>query len=343
MEIRLAELAHLLGGELTDPERGDVTVSEVRSLDAAGEGDLAFLWDPKYESDARRTEADVVVASEPIEGVTCVVVPDAEAAMLTLLGEVYARRHPPVEAGIHPTAVVADDAELGEGVAVGAGAVVGAGTRVGARSSILARAYVGRNVTIGEDSTVHPNATVLDHVRVGDRVTLHSACVIGKDGFGFRQREGRHVRIPHIGSVTIEDDVEIGALTTVARGAIEDTVIEEGAIVDDHCHIAHGCRVGAFTVIAGRSAMGGSVDIGERCFLLQDSAVSTGLTVGDGAIVGTATRVMYKGVPAGERVGAVSATHPHMTAKRIEATLPKLPDMSKRLRRLEKRVEELSE
>lgn len=188
---------------------------------------------------------------------------------------------------------------LGEEVSVGPGAVVEAGTVVDDRTQLRGGAYVGRDVSLSQDFVIHPNATVLDRCRIGNRVVIWSGAVIGKDGFGFVQREGRHVRIPQIGAVIIEDDVEIGALSNVARGAIDDTIIRRGVIVDDQCHIGHGTELGEYTVMVGRSGTGGSVRIGP------------------------------------------AITHPPMTAKRIEATLPLLPEMRRRVGRLQARIERL--
>ena len=343
MEMELGALAEILDGRLTEPTRSSTKVSNVGSLGTAGPGDLAFLWVDSYAEAAAGSEAEAIVCRTAISGKTCILVDDPEGAMLLLLGKIYADRHPPAKAGVDPTASVSAEAKLDPSASVGAGAVIEAGARIGPNSRVHGGAYVGRGVEIGEECQIHPNATVLDHCRIGDRVTIWSGAVIGKDGFGFLQREGRHVRIPQIGTVIIEDDVEIGALSTVARGAIDDTVIHQGVIVDDHCHIAHGCEIGEHSVLVGRTAMGGSVTVGKGCFFLQDAAVSTGLTVGDGAILGSGARVLYKDVAAGETVQRPAITHPPVTTKRIEATLPRLPGMRLRLRELERRVDTLSQ
>lgn len=343
MEMELGTLAEILGGRLTEPTRSSTKVSNVSALGTAGPADLAFLWADSYAEAAAKSDAEAIVCRTTIPGKTCILVDDPEEAMLLLLGKIYADRHPSAKAGIDPTAIVSADATLDTSVSVGPGAVIEAGARIGPHSRIHGGAYVGRGVDIGEACQIHPNATVLDHCRLGDRVTIWSGAVIGKDGFGFLQREGRHVRIPQIGTVIVEDDVEIGALSTVARGAIDDTVIHRGVIVDDHCHIAHGCEIGEHSVLVGRTAMGGSVKVGKGCFFLQDAAVSTGLNIGDGAILGSNARVMYKDVAAGETVQRPAITHPPVTTKRIEATLTHLPQMRLRLRQLERRVDKLAE
>ncbi len=342
MQYELGELAGFLDGELTDHTQARVMVFGARSLDAAGPGDLAFLWDDNYVAAVKTCKASAVIAKEAPAGQTCIVVDDPQAAMLMFLGQVYGVRHPELPSGVHPTAFVSQEATLGEGVAVGPGAVIEAGAIIGACTQVRGSAYVGRNVTIGEDCQVHPNATILDHCRLGDRVTVWSGAVIGKDGFGFLQREGKHVRIPHVGNVIIKDDVEIGALSTVTRGAIENTIIGKGVIIDDHCHVAHNCEIGDHTVICGRTAMGGSVKVGKNVFLLQDAGISNGRTVGDGAIVGSGARVIHKDLGPGKQTALVATSYTPVTAKKIQLTLPELPGMRLRLKKLEKRVDELS-
>ena len=342
MQYELGDLAGFLDGELTDHTQTRVMVFGARSLDAAGPGDLAFLWDDNYVAAAKTCKASAVIAKEAPAGLTCIVVDDPQAAMLMLLGQIYEVRYPELRSGVHSTAFVSQEATLGERVAVGPGAVIEAGAIIGARTQVRGSAYVGRNVTIGEDCHVHPNATILDHCRLGDRVTVWSGAVIGKDGFGFLQREGKHVRIPHVGNVIIKDDVEIGALSTVARGALENTIIGKGVIIDDHCHVAHNCEIGDHTIICGRTAMGGSVKVGKNVVLLQDAGISNGRTVGDGAIVGSSARVIHKDLGPGKQTALVVTSYTPITAKKIQLTLPELPGMRLRLKKLEKRVDELS-
>ncbi len=341
MKIDLATLAALLGGTLTDPARGAAEVSNIRSLEGAGPGELAFLWDPRFAEAAGRCAAEAIVCRDPVPGKTCLLVEDPRAAMLVLLGQVYALKHPDPPAGVHPRAAVDPSAELGESVTVGPGAVVEAGARLGPRTRVLGGAYVGPGVETGADCVIHPNAAVLAHCRLGDRVTVWSGAIVGKDGFGFVQDErGRHTRVPQVGGVVLEDDVEVGALSTVARGAVEDTIVRRGAKIDDHCHVAHGCDIGEDALLIGYARMGGSVKVGKGAYLLQDSAVGQGRKVGEGAIVGSGAKARYDDVGAGETVLGDPA-RPHMLMKRIEGSLPKLPELRRRLKSLEREVEKL--
>jgi UDP-3-O-[3-hydroxymyristoyl] glucosamine N-acyltransferase len=341
-QINLGALARLLGGELTDASKAGVVVSGFRALDAAGPRDLAFLWDAKFEASARTSKAGAIVAKAPVAGASSplIIVSDPQAAMLLLLAEVYARRHPPEPPGVHPRAFVHEEAVVSESASVGPCAVVETGARIGARTRIRGGAFVGAGVKIGEDCVVHPNATILDHCTLGDRVIVWSGAIIGKDGFGFARRDGKHQRVPQVAGVRLEDDVEVGALSTVARGALEDTVVRKGAKIDDHCHVAHNCDIGENVLLVGYTRMGGSVKVGKNAMCLQDSAVGQGRSVGEGAIVGSGAKARYDDVAPNEIVLGDPA-RPHMLMKRIEGSLPKLPELRRRLRALEKRVGKL--
>ncbi|MEZ6187410.1 MAG: UDP-3-O-(3-hydroxymyristoyl)glucosamine N-acyltransferase [Planctomycetota bacterium] len=345
-EIPVGALAALLQGQLSDPAAAATVVRGVKPLNQAGPHDMAFLWDAKYREAALGSSAGVVISQEPLPEAKApvLVVADAQGAMLTLLGEVYQQRHPAPDAGVHPQASVDPSATLGEGVSVGAGAVVDQGATLGPGTRVMPLAYVGRGVTTGADCVIQPHATVLDHCVLGDRVIVWSGAVVGKDGFGYLQRGGRHVRIPQVGGVRLDDDVEVGALSTVARGALEDTHLKPGVKVDDHCHVAHGCQLDENVMLIGFSRMGGSAKIGKDTYLLQDAAVGQARTVGQGAIVGSGARVLYKDVPDGGRVMEVAqGAVPHVQAKRIQLCLQKLPQLNTRVRKLEKRLDQLNE
>ena len=338
-EIPLGMLAQMLGGELSDPAAAMTIVSDVKPLDQAGERDLAFLWDPKYTEAARTSRAAAVVCKEAPSGMRApaLLVPDPQAAMLALLGHVYGERHPPAPAGVHPSAVVDPSARLGEGVSVGPMAVIEAGAVIGPRTQVRAQAYVGRGTRVGADCLLHPQAAVLDHCTLGDRVVVWTGAIVGKDGFGYLQRGGRHVRIPQVGGVTIGDDVEIGALSTVTRGALADTRLGRGVKVDDHCHIAHNCQLGENTMLIGCTRMAGSAKTGKDVYLLQGSGLGVGISAGDGAVLGSDCQAFYEDVPAGAKVLG-SPARPHVLQKRIEITLPKLPELVRRVAQLEKRL-----
>lgn len=345
MEFPIGGLAQMLGGELTDPTQAKVMVNNVASLDSAGPQDLAFLWNPVFAEAAKQTKAGVVIAKDAVPGVPCILVKDPQAAMLTILQQAHAYRHPAPPAGVHPQAFVDETAELGEGVSVGPTACVEAGAKLGKGTQIRPGAYVGRGAVLGEKCVVHPNATILDHVQIGDRAVIWSGAIIGKDGFGFVPNSGDRrdlskgsTRIPQIGTVVIGNDVEIGATATIARGALDNTVIEDGVKIDDQVFIAHGCRVAKNVIMLGRSGLSGRAKVETNTYIMGGACIGLGRTVGEGAVVGSGAVVIYSSVGPGEEV--LGAPHrPAMRERRLQVILDKvidqLPDLRKRVKKLE--------
>jgi UDP-3-O-[3-hydroxymyristoyl] glucosamine N-acyltransferase len=348
MQLPLGQLAALLGGELSDPTQAEVVVSNVAPLDAAKAGDLAFLWDPAFAQDASTSNASAIITKDPIEGRCCILVANPQQAMLLLLGQVHSMRDPAPSPGVHPKAHVDETAELAEGVSVGANATVEAHAKIGANTQIRPNAYIGRNVVTGSDCVIHPNATILGHCVLGDRTVVWSGAVIGKDGFGFVPNSGNRrdlsqgsTRVPQIGGVRLGNDVEVGSLTTVDRGALEVTEISDNVIIDSQVHIAHNCKIGDNTVVIGRFAMAGGAKIGKNTYCLQASALGQGRTVGDGAILGSGAQVLYKDVPDGAEVLGWPAK-PVMRERRLQVILRRLSDtmpaLKKRVKNLEKQL-----
>ncbi len=292
------ELADMVGGKLVGP--ADVTVENVGTLERAEETDLAFLREESGKAVAQRCRAAVLVT--PVEltdyAGTMIVCEDAEMAMATILAA-FAEERFPVPEGVSPLASVSPSAELGQGVAVGDYAVICDGAVIEDGAAIYPQVYVGRRCRIGQRSVLQANVSVHDNVTIGADCIIHYNAVIGSSGFGFLQRQGRHVKIPEVGTVRIGDRVEIGALTTVARGTLEATVIEDGVKTDDNCHIAHNCHIGPDCIIAGGSVLGGSVRLGKGVMIGGDVAIKDHVTLGDGAVVGGAAGVSGD-LPAGE-------------------------------------------
>jgi len=344
MQVTLGALAQLTGGRLTDPAVADRPITGFRPLRTAGPEDLSFFrGEAKFLKAAQATQAGGIMCAEPPEGAAapCLVVADVELAMIELAGAERARQCPPPTPGdVHPTASVDPEATLGEGVSVGPFAVVEAGARVGAGSAIRAHAFVGRGAVLGAGCVLHPGAVFMDSCRAGDRLVMWPFAVVGRDGFGFAQREQRHVRIPQIGGVVLGDDVEVGPMSTVDRGTLDPTLVEDMVKIDAHCHVAHNCRIGAGALLVGYARMAGSVDIGRGAILAQDVGVGEGRKVGDRAILGSAAGVQYSDVPAGATYLGLPA-RPAMQQKRIEAGVARLPELLKDVRRLRKRVDAL--
>ncbi len=345
MQITLADVARLAGGRLSDPSVAQRTVRGLRSLRAATPEDLSFFrGEARFLADAQATCAAAVLIAPDADGVTRprIVVDDVEAALARLAGALRDAQRPAPRPGIHPLACVDPSAALGSEVAVGPFAVVEAGARLGEGARVDAHAFVGRGAVLGARCWLHPGAVVLDHAVLGERVIVWPHAVVGRDGFGFFRRDGHYYRIPQVGGVVLGDDVEVGSLSTVDRGAVDPTQVEDGVKIDAHCHVAHNCRIGADALLIGYARMGGSVEIGAGAILAEDAAVAERRKVGAGAIVGSAATVQYEDVAPGARVLGFPA-RPHMLAKRIEAAQARLPKLLEEVRGLRRRLTSLEE
>src|SRR2546421_5660411 len=244
--LTLGQIVARLGGWVAgDP---DTVVRQVASLEGAGDGQITFFTGSRYREQLAATRAAAVVLGPEAEAETRLprIVAENPYAYFARLSQLF---NPVVlqEPGIHPSAVVAKSARLGARVSIGAGCVI------------------GDSVSIGDDSTLYPRVVVYPRCAVGARAIIHAGAVIGADGFGIAEDEGRWVKIPQIGAVRIGDDVEIGANTTIDRGAIDDTVIEEGVKLDNQIQVGHNVRIGAHSAIAGCTGIAGSADIGRHC------------------------------------------------------------------------------
>lgn len=335
MSLRLDEIVERLGGQLAGS--GDVLVSRVATLDGAGPGDLSFLANPKYRSKLTGTRASAVIV--PADAVAeC-----PTAAIVTARPYLYFARvaqwlHAPLKppAGAHPSAVVQsvlpDSASVGAHTHVAAGAIIGDGVVIGANCSI------GRNCSIGAGSLLHAGVTVYEGCVIGARAIIHSGAVIGADGFGFaREQDGAWLKIPQTGRVVIGDDVEIGANTTIDRGAIDDTVIEDGVKLDNQIQIAHNVRIGAHTAMAGCVGVAGSTCIGRRCTVGGAAMIIGHLTIADDVNISSGTFVMKSIARAGTYSGSVPFLD-HADWLKNFSRLRHLEDMADRIRLLEARL-----
>lgn len=337
--MRLSELQERVGGRrhgAADPE-----IRGVASLDRAGEADLSFVADPKYLRYLAATRAGaLLVASklaDRLDGVTlpALVVDDAHRALATVLGLLYPETPP--EPGVHPTAVVASDVRLGADVRIEAYAVIGAGTRVGDRARVGAHSVVGSFCEVGPDAILHPHVTLYDRVTVGERSILHSGVRAGVDGFGYVHVDGRHQKVPQVGSCLIGADVEIGANTTIDRGSVGATEIGDGTKIDNLVHLGHNVRVGPHAIIVAQAGVAGSTQVGQYAVLGGQAGIGGHVQIGDGAQIAGQAGV-FGDVPAGAVYSGYPA-RPHKEALRAQATLFRLPETLKKLRALERRME----
>ena len=333
-------LAEFVGGRVLGPG-ADIAIRGINDLRSAGPEEISFLANAKYEPLARTSRAGAILVgpkdSAKLDGTRIEV--ESPSAAFAKISALFAP--PPVrdEPGVHPTAVVAPDATLGEGISVGPHAVISAGARIGACACIGANCFVGEQAVIGPATRLYPLVTVRERCVLGARVILHSGVVIGGDGFGYDLQEGRHVKIPHTGFVQIDDDVEIGANTTVDRGRFGRTHIGEGAKIDNLVMIAHNVTIGAHSIIVSQTGISGSTSLGRYVTLAGQVGLAGHLTVGDRAVI-TAQSGLNKDVPA----GAVLSGHhaiPTRESLKLEALTRRLPELFERLKELEDKVRSL--
>jgi UDP-3-O-[3-hydroxymyristoyl] glucosamine N-acyltransferase len=332
------ELAANVAGEVQGD--GEAKIEGISDLAGAGPGRLSFLGNPRYRQQARRSGAAAILVAPDengegfASGVTLIRVASPSLAF-SKIAQMFAPAPVAYTPGVHPTAVVAPDALLGEGVAIEPHAVVGAGARIGARTIIGAGTYVGPGVTVGEDCLFHPRVVVREHCVIGNRVVLYSGAVIGSDGFGYELKEGRYVKIPQIGIVQLDDDVEIGANSTVDRARFGRTWIKQGAKIDNLVMIAHNVVIGAHTVIVGQVGISGSTEIGKYVTLAGQVGLAGHIHVGDQAII-TAQSGVAKDVPAGAVLSGRYAV-PRRESLKIDALTQRLPEIWDRLKALEEK------
>ncbi len=335
MPMTLGALAVRHGCEL----RGNpaASVDHVATLSRAGEGALAFLANPQYRSQLPGTLATAVVLGQGDVAtcpVACLISSNPYLTYARVAAELHApqRLQPGVAAGAH----VGEGCRVAASCRVEAGAVLGAGAVIGERAYIGPNAVVGAKCSVGDDTHLMAGAVLYDGVRVGRRCLLHSGAVIGADGFGMaRESTGAWTKVPQVGSVVIGDDVEVGANTTIDRGAIEDTVIGDGVKLDNQIQVGHNVIIGRHTAIAGMAGISGSTRIGERCIIGGDVAISGHLVVADDVVIGGGSRVAQSL----ERSGVYGGTIPADEARRWRKNAVRfgqLDDLARRLLDLEK-------
>lgn len=332
----LREIVERLGGEIVgDPA---TTVKRIAAVESATPDSITFIVNERYAAQLGECRAAAVILRESMRSVTerpRVVCSNPYAyfarvsALFNPAPAARPGRHP--TAAIDPSAVIAPDAEIGPFV------VAGRNVRIGGGSVIGAGCFLGDDTTVGEHARLSANVTVYHGCTIGDRVVLHSGVVIGADGFGFAMDEGRWTKVPQIGGVVIGSDVEIGANTTIDRGAIEDTVIEEGAKLDNQIQIGHNCRIGAHTAIAACTGIAGSTKIGRHCRIGGASGIAGHIDIADNVEISAYTAVT-KSIGRPGRYTAVYAFEPHAQWLRNAVHLRHLDDLAERVRKLEKKL-----
>ncbi len=334
--MRLGELAERIGCTLEGD--GTVEIRGVRGLEDAGPGDLAFVAHERYLGHLQDSRAAAVILGVglPSPGRSAL----RAANPYLALARALAVFHPAlrVQAGIHPTAVTGG-ARVDPQASIGPLCVLQDGVEVGAGTVLEAQVFVGTGARIGRDCRVYPQVTLREGTWVGDRVTIHSGAVVGADGFGFARDGARYIKIPQVGRVVIEDDVEVGANTTIDRATLGETRIGRGTKLDNLVQIGHNVRIGQDTVIVAQVGVSGSTRIGSRVTLAGQVGVVDHVSIGDDVIIGAQAGVT-KDIQAGSVVLGSPAV-PHREFKRQLATIARLPELAKTIKLLEARLEEM--
>ncbi len=338
-DFSLQWIAAAIDGELAGD--ADKRIRGVAPFEAAGPDTITFAGGGKYLKGIGETHAGAVIvprSAPTVPGINLIRVDNPQLAFNAIVN----RFHPVV----HPAPGVDDRAVIGSGVSiaatvfVGPFAAIGDRTVIGAGAMIHHGAFIGRDVVIGEATVIHPNVTILDGSRIGNRVTIHSGSVIGSDGFGFAPDGGRYHKIPQIGIVQIDDDVEIGAGNTIDRATFGRTWIQRGVKTDNLVHIAHNVVIGEDSVIVAQVGIAGSTTVGHHAIFAGQAGISGHLTIGNHVTVGPMTGV-GRSITDGQVVSSGVPAMPHRTWLRVQREIPALPDLKRRIADLEKKIADL--
>ncbi|MFH1374663.1 MAG: UDP-3-O-(3-hydroxymyristoyl)glucosamine N-acyltransferase [bacterium] len=335
--LSLGELAGRVGGEVEGNHA--VVVVGAAPIETAGNGEITFLANDRYRKYLETTAATAVVLDRrtPCSRLPVLRHDNPYLAFAQIVDLLYPRK-PQVPPGVDGTAVVAEGAVVATGAAIGPLCHVREGAVIGTGSQLVSSVYVGRDTVIGRDCLIYPGVRIMDGCQLGDRVIIHSSTVIGSDGFGYAPSDDGLYKIKQIGWVEIEDDVEIGSNTSIDRGALGPTRIGRGTKIDNLVQIAHNVDIGENSIIVSQVGISGSTRIGRGVMLGGQVGIVGHLDIGDGARVGAQSGVS-KSVAADQTVFG-SPARQIMTAKRIEAVLTRLPDLLKRIRKIEQKLSE---
>jgi UDP-3-O-[3-hydroxymyristoyl] glucosamine N-acyltransferase len=337
--MTLRELAERVGCRLEGD--GTLEIRRVAAIADAGPGDVTFLANPKYAQALATTRASAVIARPDVSAGPCPMLRTDEPylAFARAVG-LFAPATRPAP-GVHPMAAVAADATLGRDVSIGPFVAVGEGARIGDRTIVFPNVTIGQGTTIGDDCVIHANVAIRERVTIGHRVILQNGVVVGGDGYGFvRRKDGTHEKIPQAAAVVIEDDVELGANTTVDRPAVGETRIKAGTKIDNLVQIAHGVTVGRNVLMAAQVGIAGSTEIGDDVIFGGQVGVGGHLTIGTGAVA-----VGQSGVTNSLEPGVTVAGYPAIDGKewrKASVIFRRLPELKRRIEELEARVAELT-
>ncbi|RPI62418.1 MAG: UDP-3-O-(3-hydroxymyristoyl)glucosamine N-acyltransferase [Ignavibacteriales bacterium] len=342
MKISIKEIASLINGNVS----GDINIeiSNVAKIEEAKQGDLTFLYLPAYDKFFPATQASAIIVktgfSKSRNDITYIEVDSPEKAFFTILKKFFTPEFP--LNGIDPSAFIHPTAKLAENVAVGKNVVISSGCIIGADTKVFHNTVVSDNVSIGSGCLIHSNVSVRENCILGNRVIIHSGTVVGSDGFGYSPNEkGEYEKIPQIGNVIIEDDVELGSNVSIDRAALGSTIIKRGCKIDNLVQIAHNVILGEDTVVSAQTGVSGSTKIGKHCILAGQAGLVGHIELADNVII-TAQSGVSKSIP---KPGYYSGS-PAMEMRsyqKMQAQVRFIPDYADRIKELENQVKSLKE
>lgn len=339
MELSLRRIADQIDGHL----RGDDSkiICGVAPFETATGDQITFADGTKYIKRLRETRAGAVIVPPHVEtdGLSLIQVDNPKVAFIRVI-ELFHPMAVPFK-GISNWAIIGEGFVSGESSAIAPMVYIGDNVRIGDRTVIHPGVVIGDEVSIGSDVVLHPNVSILARCRIGDRVTIHAGTVIGSDGYGFAPDGETHVKIPHLGIVQIDDDVEIGAVNTIDRGTFGKTLIQKGVKTDNLVQIAHNVTVGQNTLIVAQVGIAGSTSIGRHVILAGQAGIAGHLTIGDNCIVGPMTGI-GKSIEPGQIMSGGLSPLPHRKWLRMQRVIPELPELKKRIAALEKEIKRLT-
>lgn len=336
MKLTLQEIANLVKGELVG--NTDVLITGISGIKEALPGDITFLANSKYFPLLKTTKASAVITSKEIDFKLkpCIRTDNpslAFAKVVTLLSD-YKAKHPQ---GIHPTAIISSKAKLGQNLSIGPYTVIEDDVVIGDNTIIYASCYIGQNTQIGNNCLIYPNVTLREKIKLGNNIIVHSGTVIGSDGFGFANVDEIQEKIPQIGTVILEDNVEIGANVTIDRARFDKTIIGKGTKIDNLVQIAHNVVTGKNCIIVAQAGISGSTELGDKVIIAGQAGLVGHIKIGNNTVIAAQAGVT-KSFPANVIVSGYPAK-PHAFAKKINAYINLLPEMYLKVKELEKKIQ----
>lgn len=343
VSFKLSEINELVNGKLYGD--GDINISGVSGIKEAGEGDITFISNPKYQKEASKTKASAIIAQDRLEcnGQAVIQTDNSYLAFLKVQKLFEWRKRESIGWGIDKTAVLGDNVKLGTRVSIQAHTVIEDNVEIGDGTVIGPLVYIGRGSRIGKECLIYSHVTIREDSEIGDRVIIHNGVKIGSDGFGFASEENKNRKIPQLGRVVIEDNVEIGANTTIDRATMTNgvTLIKRGTKIDNLVQIAHNVEIGEDCLIVAQVGIAGSAKIGDRCTIAGQAGICGHIEIGDDTLVYGKAGVT-KNQKSGSRLSGFPAVS-HSDDMRMQASLRKLPLALSRISKLEEKVAELEE